>query len=97
VSIVAPNAKAIASGVGNAILVAGFVTTMVTEVAPQNATLAGILSVASAVIAGANTFHVWLVKNEDTVQAALDAGAELVGDLEHGKHALGSTAPQSPQ
>lgn len=96
-SIVAPNAKAVASGLGNAVLVGGFVTTLVAEVAPHNATLAWILSGAAAVIGAANTFHVWLVKNEDTVQAALDAGAELVDDYEPGRHALGVTAPRGSQ
>jgi hypothetical protein len=87
VSIIAPNAKAVASGLGNAILVAGFITTLVTEIAPHNATLAWTLSGASVVIGFANTVHVWLVKNETVVQEAIDAGAELVDDLEHGRHA----------
>jgi hypothetical protein len=97
VSIVAPNAKAVASGLGNALLVGGFVTTLVTEIAPQNPALAWILSGASVVLGAANTFHVWLVKNEDTVQAAIDAGVELVDDYEPGKHALGATAPRGSQ
>lgn len=86
-SIVSPNAKAISSGLGNAILVAGFITTLVTEIAPHNTALAWTLSAASLVIGTANTIHVWLVKNEPVVQAAIDAGVELVDDLEHGKHA----------
>lgn len=102
---ISPYAKAVESGLGNAILVGTFVTTCLTEIAPNNTALAWSLSALSVALGAANTFRVWLVKNEPVIEAAVEAADELVHDFEEGRHSLGSShevepvavVPQIPQ
>lgn len=84
---ISPYAKAVVSGVGNLVTV-GTAATSILELAPPDYRPAAIaLSGLVAVLGVANTFHVWLVKNEPVIVAAVDAAEELVTDVEAvGKH-----------
>jgi hypothetical protein len=86
---IGPYAKAVTSGVGNLVTV-GTAATALLELAPPDYRPAAIaLSGLLAALGFANTFHVWLVKNEPVIEAAVAAGEELVEDVEDvvGKHA----------
>lgn len=93
---VTPYSKAVASGVGNAITF-GTETAALLQLVPSDQQWAAqSLIVLLAVLHAANTFHVWLVSNEKTIQDAVDMGTEIVHDLEQGRHAL-ADPPQAPR
>ena len=90
---IAPYTKAVASGVGNAITFGTGAVALLELAPPDQKWAAEALVGLLAVLHAANTFHVWLVKNEQTLQDAVDMGTTIVQDVEQGRHALGSTPP----
>jgi hypothetical protein len=77
---VARNAKAVVSAVGGVLTVGTAATALVGLVPTQNAPLAGG---AAAILVGLEvlrTLNVWIVKNEPVLEAAANAGEELVNE-----------------
>ncbi|AUS34593.1 hypothetical protein C1M55_28090 [Rhodococcus qingshengii] len=91
----APYAKAVSAGVGEAVTV-GTVTVSLLSLAPPNLKpVAVALSSLVFVLGILKTFHVWLVKNEPVIESAAAAVDELIPEIEEsiGKHERLSVEP----
>jgi hypothetical protein len=86
---IGPYAKAVTSGLGNAIAFGTEAAALLELVPADQQWAARSVVVVLGVLHVANTFHVWLVKNEPVIEAAVAAGEELVEDVEDvvGRHA----------
>lgn len=69
---ISPYAKAVEAGIGNAIWLGGAIVTAATQIAPNNETAANVVYAVGGILAIANTFRVWLIRNEPAVQDTVD-------------------------
>ncbi|MCM6777265.1 hypothetical protein NDR87_27640 [Nocardia sp. CDC159] len=78
--LVSRNAKTVISAVGGLINVLA-ATALLFHYAP--AELAGFGAAALTALEVLRSVNVWLVKNEPLIEAAVDAGAELIEAIQH--------------